>query len=138
MGLPEGLQLFGQVRIGSSGTSWHQLPRKAGVLGSPSSVNTNRPVAGQWKFQSSRSSSMICMALAWVMGIPSPQSRPSLRALARMTERIHGFSRQAPFSVGLTFRNHTPHPALGLRAVALPAWDQMPVRMQHRLPGGLA
>ena len=35
--------------IGSSGTSWHQLPRSAGVLGSPFSLNTRRPVAGQWK-----------------------------------------------------------------------------------------
>ena len=55
-----------------------------------------------------------------------------------MTERIHGFSRQARFSIGLPFRNHAPHTAPGLRAVALPARDQMPVRMHHCLPGGLA
>jgi hypothetical protein len=64
--IPARLQLLAQI-IGSSGNSWHQLPRNAGVFGSPCSVNKGRPVAGQKKFQSSRSSSMICMALAWVM-----------------------------------------------------------------------
>ncbi len=55
-----------------------------------------------------------------------------------MTERIHGFGGQARFSIGLPFRNDAQNTAPGLRAVALPAWDQMPVRMHHCLPGGLA
>ena len=38
-------------------------------------------------------------------------------------------------SIGLAFRHDTPHTAPGLCAVALPAWDQMPVRMQHCLGG---
>ena len=52
-----------QSSSGSSGTSWHQKPRTVEALGSPVSLKTGSPVAGQKKFQSSRSSWISYMAV---------------------------------------------------------------------------
>jgi hypothetical protein len=81
---------------------------------------------------------MICMAVAgWCDYLRRRDTKGRGLSCERRREPS-AFKARSGLSIGLPFRNNATHTAPGLRAVALPAWDQMPVHMQNRLPGGLA